>query len=227
ALPMTLLIVLALRGQADDLGTHAEIVATWALATTASAIFWTLLAKSSLGSATLNIGFHSVVFSIWAWLTDGYKSQSLATVEAISIFLYSSGMILLGWILFSRFQPVEGQAELTIIPGARRKPNISISWLRCRPREAILNLIRREIGLLRVVWLLSLFSLVAWIFVAALRSGYSDDSWFASLTTLLAMLLSFLIALLAGALSLGEEKTSGTYAWHLTLPISIPLQWFV
>jgi len=36
-----------------------------------------------------------------------------------------------------------------------------------------------------------------------------------------------IIALLAGALSLGEERTLGTHAWHMTLPISPGLQWLI
>jgi len=36
-----------------------------------------------------------------------------------------------------------------------------------------------------------------------------------------------LIAILAGSLSLGEERTSGTNLWHLTLPVSARRQWFI
>ena len=32
-------------------------------------------------------------------------------------------------------------------------------------------------------------------------------------------------AVLAGCLSLGEERSSGTHAWHLTLPVSARQQW--
>jgi hypothetical protein len=36
-----------------------------------------------------------------------------------------------------------------------------------------------------------------------------------------------MIAILAGSLSLGEEKTSGTHSWHQTLPVSARRQWFI
>jgi multisubunit Na+/H+ antiporter MnhG subunit len=36
-----------------------------------------------------------------------------------------------------------------------------------------------------------------------------------------------LIAILAGTLSLGEERTSGTHSWQLTLPVSARRQWFI
>ena len=36
-----------------------------------------------------------------------------------------------------------------------------------------------------------------------------------------------LATVLAGSLSMGEERTSGTQSWTLTLPISAGLQWFI
>jgi hypothetical protein len=40
-------------------------------------------------------------------------------------------------------------------------------------------------------------------------------------------ILSGLIAILAGGLSLGEERTSGTHSWHMTLPVSARRQWLI
>jgi ABC-type transport system involved in multi-copper enzyme maturation permease subunit len=40
-------------------------------------------------------------------------------------------------------------------------------------------------------------------------------------------LYSILPALLAGSLSMGEERSAGTHAWHLTLPITSARQWFI
>jgi hypothetical protein len=42
-----------------------------------------------------------------------------------------------------------------------------------------------------------------------------------------AMTASGLIAVLAGVLSLGEEKNWGTHEWHMTVPVSTSLQWAV
>jgi hypothetical protein len=38
---------------------------------------------------------------------------------------------------------------------------------------------------------------------------------------------STLIAVLAGSLALGEERTSGTHSWHMTLPVSALRQWLI
>ena len=38
---------------------------------------------------------------------------------------------------------------------------------------------------------------------------------------------TLMIAILAGSLSLGEERTSGTHAWHMTLPVSALRQWLI
>ena len=41
------------------------------------------------------------------------------------------------------------------------------------------------------------------------------------------VIATLMIAVLAGSLSLGEEKTSGTHSWNLTLPVSVRRQWFI
>ena len=44
---------------------------------------------------------------------------------------------------------------------------------------------------------------------------------------ILGVISTLMIAILAGSLSLGEERTSGTHLWHLTLPVSARRQWFI
>jgi len=51
--------------------------------------------------------------------------------------------------------------------------------------------------------------------------------YFESAVAGVAAISTLIIAILAGSLPLGEEKTSGTLLWHLTLPVSARRQWFI
>src|SRR5258708_30634824 len=108
--------------------------------------------------------------------------------------------------------------------GADLLPRAIAEWLRSRLTGLTLNLIRKEFRLLRPVWLLSLLGLMAWFCVPAFR--YTPER--ASLPAML-MVVAFtpLIAVLAGTLSLGEERSSGTHSWHLTLPVSAGRLWLI
>ena len=83
--------------------------------------------------------------------------------------------------------------------------------------------------MLRPVWLISLLAAVGWacltLFGVLYERGYSRNFE----TTLIGMgvVSTLMIAILAGSLSLGEERTSGTHSWHLTLPVSALRQWLI
>src|SRR5262249_28066678 len=145
------------------------VIGAWMLVTAASATVWTLVAKSTLGATALSTGFHAVIFVAWGRFTEAYhfNSRVLGWTTAAVVLAYSTTMILLGRHMFLRFQSYEGhQTELTLLPGLRLESIATAGWFRCRPQGVILNLIRREIGLLRIVWMLTLVSLAIWIFLA-------------------------------------------------------------
>jgi len=113
--------------------------------------------------------------------------------------------------------------------GPRVLPRAWVSWLRCRPTGAVLNLFRKEFRLLRPVWLISLLAALNWacLTVLVLLHPQGLTSVFGAALVSVGGLSTLVIAILAGSLSLGEEKTSGTHLWHLTLPVSARRQWFI
>jgi hypothetical protein len=235
-LPVALLYLLA-GGRNPDFMPDVWMAAAWMVATAAGAMVSTLIAKSTMGGFALSSGVYWILFFLWSYFADrqredGVLPNSFLWASAIGLFSYSIVVILLGRWLFLRFQPVDGVlAGDALSPIARFLPRMKTNWLRSRPRGAILNLISKEMRLLKIVWLLSLLSLASWTFLVWFHFIPGRAEYFniytSEIPVSLAILLSFLIALLAGALSLGEEKTSGTYAWHLTLPLSASLQWFL
>jgi hypothetical protein len=45
--------------------------------------------------------------------------------------------------------------------------------------------------------------------------------------SIVSILILIVAAILAGSLSLGEERTWGTHSWHMTMPFSVRKQWFI
>jgi len=207
--------------------------AVWIVASTSGSIAGTLIARSAIGGLALSSGFHGILFAIWNRLADsqrhgGSLSPAFLWGTAAILFCYAVGMVLLGRHMFLRLQAVEavhGANDLKF--GARFLPRIATGWLRSRPHGAILNFVRREFHLLRVVWWLALLSLCIWVCLLLFHVLSPDNADAPPLPSGLAVILSLLIALLAGSLSLGEEKTWGTHSWQLTMPISPSTQWFI
>lgn len=206
--------------------------AVWIFSSVAGSVAGTLIARSTIGGLALSGAFQGLAFLIWDRLAEtqrhnGNISPVFLAITTGTVLCYATGMVLLGRKIFLRFEAVEGgHTGIDEIPGATFLSRIGANWLRCRPRGAFLNLLRREFHLLRTVWLLGLLSLLMWIclVVLGILRPYHND-FRAPVATGIAATLSFAIAILAGALPLGEEKNWGTHSWQLTLPVSPSVQW--
>ena len=229
--------------RATGLGQSWEVWAfggAWIVAITASATFWTLFARSTVGGVVLNIGVQCFVAftvsraNLAAWLrARGYLSplNPIAVSGVVFAFLcYAGGMLWLGGRMLARFQATGGMgSDDLLMAGPDVIPGALGGWLRCRPTGTVLNLIRKELRLLRPVWLLSLLAAVGWACLSLFGLLYerrSTENFQIAMVTV-GVISTLMIATLAGSLSLGEEMTSGTHAWHLTLPVSARRQWFI
>ena len=200
------------------------------LASIASAPFWTLVARSTLGGITLGYAVPYFLFVVWAGLTD-WESFRPPAIASFVFLGYAGVMLWLGRRKLARFQVTGGVAgDDLLMAGAGLVPAAWAGWFRCRPTGAVLNLVRKELRLLRPLWLLTLLALLGWICVTLLGPVPAPEGGPAKplqVAVVLLGTLSWLIAILAGSLSLGEERTSGTHSWHLTLPVSARRQWLL
>lgn len=206
----------------------------WITMTAGSAFFWTLTARSTLGGFALSVGSSGLAFMVAGFALEYLRRRggipaSLLTSGAVTSIAYAVTMIWLGRRAFLSFQAIEGAHSVEmILPGLGFFPKALVAWCRPYPSTPVLNLVTREFRLLRTLWPLSLVSVTAWIALIASHALPLSDArplilpFFA-----VTVMLSILIALLAGALSLGEEKQWGTHEWHLTLPISFTKLWVV
>jgi hypothetical protein len=212
--------------------------AAWIVAITASATFWTLFTRSTIGGMALNIGVQSFIsFTIpWEHLTDwlrarGYLAPGTFLVPcavALAVLCYAGVMVWLGGRMLARFQVTGGMVgDDWLIAGPTMMPGAMAGWFRSRRSGMVLNLFRKEFRLLRPVWLVSLLAAVIWacltLFGMLFEHGFSKT--FDTAVFGMGVASTLLIAILAGSMSLGEESTSGTHAWHLTLPVPVLLQW--
>jgi hypothetical protein len=236
-----LVFFLALRATSIHPGRlELAFAGAWIVAIIASATFWTLFTRSTVGGVALNIGIQSFIsFTIpWTKLTDGLRARGylapgshlVPSAVAIVFLCYAGVMVWLGGRKLARFQATGGMAsDDLLMAGPDVMPGALADWFRSRPSGVVLNLIRKELRLLRPVWLISLLAAAGWACLTLLgllfERGYSRN--FETAVIIVGVISTLMIAILAGSMSLGEERTSGTHAWHLTLPVSSPLQWLI
>ena len=221
--------------------TFKMLAAAYVIITAALATFWTLTARSTIGGFVLIIGILYLFYLFIGHVIDPpYRGQAFAafsstpaTITAITVFTISiSGVMLwLGAWKLARYEATGGSSgEDLLMAGPSVMPQALAGWFRCRPSGAFLNLIRKELRLLRPLWLISPLVVMYVSGLAMFGLLPTPPTLFPQTAlewALLGPLLAVCIAIagLAGMLSLGEERASGTQAWHMTLPLSARRQW--
>jgi hypothetical protein len=221
----------------DLTGDVLGLVCAWLVVTVSSATFWTLFARSTMGGLVLGqvaqLILGATVTNLGLRILGTDSSAKDVYPLGAAIFLGYSGLMLwLGRRMLVRFQVTGGAAGSDLLmAGPRMSPAFVADWLRCRSTTPTLNLIRKELRLLRPLWLIMLLFLACWtcviIMVRLLPVGADWEVWRTILPVLVLLFYMPLALILAGCLSLGEERSSGTHTWHLTLPVSIRRQWFI
>ena len=223
-------MVETLPDRAQQLSALAVVVAV-----VASAVFWTLMARSTIGGMALSVGT-ALLIAGFATLIGGLGVNSFFwithfTAISVSVLLaYAAVMLWLGKRTLARYQVTGNMAGDDLLTAGSDVILGSIArGARANPTRPLANLIRKELRLLRPVWLITALASSTWSCFACaelLRESNTDKTL--SLTVIgTGISCVIIIAILAGCLSLGEEKTSGTYAWHRTLPISPARQWSI
>lgn len=207
----------------------------------ASATYGALSTRSPIGGLVLI----STVLFFGSLFSGGLREQPRSLVEPFSssfanaAFLSTLGLCCAAWMLWlglrklARFQYAGGPSEGDLMTsGPALLPEAVARFFRCRPRGLFLNLVRKEFRLLRPLWLIAfvIFAYVACLAIFRLLPAPPVGEPRTVLEwALLGPLVSVCIAMagLAGILSLGEERTSGTHAWQMTLPVSSRRQWLI
>jgi len=214
------------------------LAAIYLLATVPSATFWTLFARSPMGGYFLNAIFPYIGLLMGWQVIFGKNPSPVRSITSLWIvafaaLCYAGVMFWLGGRKLARFQVTGGMAgDDLLMAGPSVMPEALAGLFRCRPTGAALNLVRKELRLLRPIWLITALSLVygtcltmfRFILLRQSEAPPPEGVWLVLAIPAFAFPLS---AILAGSLSLWEERTSGTQSWHMTLPVSARRQWLI
>lgn len=204
------------------------------LATVCSCGFWTLVAGSTIGGLVFTVAAEfgsAMAVAILLARIRGQEQpfQDPQTFLALVVtgVVYSAIFLWLGWRKFVRLEVRNtrfGEGAPGIAAFAWKAPWSSL--LISRPTQRVLNLVRKELRLQKPIFQLAAVFAVCWlatILLQWLRPKQNITYLFDVLTCVYAPLSS----LLAGCVSLGEEKVLGLTAQELTLPFSPRLQWLL
>jgi hypothetical protein len=150
-------------------------------------------------------------------------------IPAFTCLVYAFAMLWLGSRKLVRFQAVGEFAGNDLLARSPGTAHLALmKFLRCRPVGVCRNLLRKEARLLWPALLLTLVCVVVVICLAAfqLLPRISREK-LAVIAAVVVIVSNSLSIILAGSLSMGEERTLGTQSWHQTLPVSAGLQWLI
>jgi hypothetical protein len=207
----------------------------WMITAACSATFWTLTARSTIGGLILNLFPGFVMITLWnvaSWLL-GSRPASSETRCALLIgaggLAYAFAMLWLGSRKLVQFEATGQFAGNDLLATSPNAVHMGLmKFMRCRPAGPWLNLLRKEARLLLPALLLAFACIVIVLCLAAfqLLPGISRER-LAIIAGAVVIISNSLSIVLAGSLSMGEERTLGTQSWNQTLPVSTGLLWLV
>jgi hypothetical protein len=210
------------------------IAAIWVVITICSAPFWALTAGSILGAMTLSLLQGWVMVALWQLIKVIFKlpepflweSRMALLIVAVITLGYSAVMLALGQRKLMHFQVTGGMAAEAMPGTGKAQDGYFFRMFQCRATGAVLNLVRKELRLLFPAWSLLILCFVGEVVLAALLflPGVSK-SLLSTLAAVNILALGCLGTILAGSMSIGEERSLGTQSSNMTLPISAGLQW--
>lgn len=205
------------------------------LAAVGSAGFWTLIARSTLGGiafsfAAMSLGTLAVDSVLErsfeaTLLSDGWLRLTSLMVAGAT---YSGVFLWLGWRKFAQMEirDVTMSKSLSLPEWVTFRKLAML--LRCQPTGSLRNLLRKEVCLQKPILTIAAVFVVCWLVTLGLFAlqPARTELWNGILNGLTVVHVT-IVVLLAGCVSLGEERALGLAAWHLTQPVSVRRQWFV
>lgn len=204
------------------------------LATVCSTGFWATMTRSTIGGAGVSVIFQTFTGLIVAAILhkiygDGlaFKSHVITGVILIGGLVYSGVFLLLSWRKFARLELRDlGFGEGIELSGAALRGRWWSKWLVCRAQGNVLNLMRKELRLQKVLFIIGALFTGCWLLTMGLDALWPERGFKEFLSVLLCFYVP-LALILAGCLTIGEEKTLGVAGWHLTWPVSARRLWAV
>ncbi len=208
----------------------------------ASAPFFTLISGSTLAGFVFTLTVPMALYLILQTVLDLYHARVHPDLLHRSIeeqgVLWVGGILYLGttafggWRVFRRLEWREGGAGGGSTPGLHALTGAWDRWIgrRWRGQHATVQLIRKELRLHVVPWLVAGILVVLWGLGLVVRAWAPESEWGVaaanpSTVTLFAGIVGAFIFLVTGASAIAEERVLGTLEWQRTQPIPMASQW--
>lgn len=225
-----------------DQGDAFEVMLVAVFAFCSGPLF-SLLSRSTLAGLiftitvppVLYLGTTLIIHPVIRFLPLGAPSEDwLAWLLAFGTPVYLLATLLLGWRAFHRLEVRDGGAGGRASTGLHplSLPVDSLLGHLLPAAGGTARLVRKELRLHVVPWLVAGLMIGLWVLWLTLRQFARDEDFLSTLKqvsaiSLFASLLGALIVLGAGAACVAEERELGTLEWQLTQPASLPRQWLV
>ena len=210
----------------------------------ASAPFFTLISRSTLAGFVFTLAVPMALYLVLQTLLDVYHARVYPDLADRSseekALLWAGGAIYLGatalagWRVFERLEWREGGAGGGSAPGLHALTGAWDRWLgrRWLGQAATAQLIRKELRLHVVPWLVAGILVGLWVLSLLVRKWAPESEWGQVMArpsngALFAGILGAFIFLVTGASAIAEERVLGTLEWQWTQPISMARQWKV
>jgi hypothetical protein len=197
-----------------------------ALCAFCGAPYWTLLLRQGLGGMAFAAAVPVLISLAARLVTDRLvENQAVRAYPAIGVLLIYCAIVHgLGYSRFRRLQVLDGaSAELSLPAGLEDKLSRPLSRIASRFRGAFASLVKKELRLQQISFLLAgLFFLIALAGVCVIPFR---SEWGPNIVGGDFIIYVFVLPLIAGVVSVAEEKGWGLAEWHLTLPPSALKQW--
>ena len=238
---LLLLMCLASAGYGGPGAPDAVMPGVFFVAVVCTAPLWTLVARSIIGGMVFSLAGALVLLLLTTYLgveklfgprfPNGIPDNVYACAWSIVGLSYSGVCLLAGWRKFARLELKDAiLGESAILSTAAVREGRWWNWLRMRPTGSLLNLVRKELRLQKPVFVVAAVFSVCWLAVTGLHQWGPEHGYeglYEELRILLPVVYIPLVLAVAAAISLGEERTLGLAAWHLTLPVSARRQWLL
>jgi len=208
----------------------------------ASAPFFTLISRSTLAGFIFTWTVPMALYLMLQTLLDVYharvhpdllhrSSEELWLLWVCGI-LYLGTTAFAGWRVFRRLEWREGGNGGASAPSLHALIGAGDRWLgrRWTVQNATVQLIRKELRLHVVPWLIAGILIGFWGLSLLIRKWAPESQWGVaaanpSTVTLYAGILGTFVLLVTGASAIAEERVLGTLEWQWTQPIPMARQW--
>jgi ABC-type Na+ efflux pump permease subunit len=189
--------------------------------------FWTLVMRQSIGGMVAAVGFPSAIMAACVLMyqqLDGSTPEAMSAAFISLLLIYCALVYWLGYATFKRLEAVDTPSrELSLPAGLEAIFVAPLTRMSAGFRGPFATLLKKEFRLQQISFLLAgVFVLIA---VAGFCLVKRHPEVSAGIVGGDIVTYVLVLPLIAGAMSVAEEKGWGIAEWHLTLPASALTQW--